>query len=586
MALPGRLFENIFEATPHPYLILQADERFSIVAVNAQYLAVTGTEREAILGRGLFEVFPDDPSDEASSSVEDLRSSLKRVMSDGRADTMGLQKYDIPVRDGTSDFEVKYWSPVNTPVFGTDQKVAYIIHHVEDVTEYVLQSGKGAADATSRRVAFATPAQRMAAEVIRRADELKHANRALKGAMEELEVRESELSRLNQRLTELDRIKSLFFANVSHEIRTPMNAILGIAHLMRREGGTNRQIERLDKLDSAARHLLGIINDILDLSKIEAGKLRLAEEDFALSPILHKAVGLISDAASAKGLRILVDVAGMPRRLRGDPNRLSQVLVNFLGNALKFTEHGKIVLKGRVVEETELDFALRFEVSDSGIGMTPEQLGRLFIAFEQGDNSSTRKYGGTGLGLAISRQIAELMGGEVGVTSEFGHGSTFWFEVRLRHAAEPGQEESPPASEKASLVLARERQGKRVLIVEDDRTLQEVAFELLSHVGLAPDVASNGGEAVEMARRTDYAAILMDMRMPDMDGLDATRAIRRLAERHAVPILAMTANASMEDRDRCLAAGMNDFIAKPVAPEVLFSTLLLWLANTSLVHHD
>ena len=586
MALPGRLFENIFEATPHPYLILQADERFSTVAVNAQYLAVTGTQREAILGRGLFEVFPDDPSDEASSSVEDLRSSLKRVMSDGRADTMGLQKYDIPVRDGTSDFEVKYWSPVNTPLFGTDQKVAYIIHHVEDVTEYVLQSGKGAADATSRRVAFATPAQRMAAEVIRRADELKHANRALKGAMEELEVRESELSRLNQRLTELDRIKSLFFANVSHEIRTPMNAILGIAHLMRREGGTSRQIERLDKLDSAARHLLGIINDILDLSKIEAGKLRLAEEDFALSPILHKAVGLISDAASAKGLRILVDVAGMPRRLRGDPNRLSQVLVNFLGNALKFTEHGKIVLKGRVVEETELDFALRFEVSDSGIGMTPEQLGRLFIAFEQGDNSSTRKYGGTGLGLAISRQIAELMGGEVGVTSEFGHGSTFWFEVRLRHAAEPGQEESPPASEKASLVLAREHQGKRVLIVEDDRTLQEVAFELLSHVGLAPDVASNGSEAVEMARRTDYAAILMDMRMPDMDGLDATRAIRRLAERHAVPILAMTANASMEDRDRCLAAGMNDFIAKPVAPEVLFSTLLLWLANTSLVHHD
>jgi len=391
----------------------------------------------------------------------------------------------------------------------------------------------------------------------------------------QLSAMQAELARRTEVAEAASRAKSEFVANMSHEIRTPMSGILGIAHIMRREGVNARQSEQLDKIIASGKHLLGIINDILDLSKIEAGMFTLDEIDFTLAGLVDGVVAVVGDSVAAKGLRLQVVVEGMPQALRGDPTRLSQALVNYLGNAVKFTPDGSITLRGSVLEQTADDYLLRFDVIDTGIGISPQHQARLFLAFEQADASSTRMTGGTGLGLAITSRIAGLMGGGVGVQSAPAQGSLFWLTVRLRKAqALLAPDPQEPATE---ATLASRHRGKRVLLAEDNPINQEVAMQLLHDAGLAPDLADDGERAVQMARETDYAVILMDMQMPRMDGIAATREIRRMAGREATPILAMTANAFEADRDNCLAAGMNDFITKPVDPAHLFSTLQRWL---------
>jgi len=538
------------------------------------------------------------------------------------------------------------------------------------------------------------------------------------GSWSDIDIRKAAEQAFHAAQAELERAndaKSAFLANMSHEIRTPMNAVLGLSHLALKTDPSPRQRDYLVKIRSSGQHLLGIINEILDFSKIEAGKLSVESIEFDLDKVLENVSNLISEKAEDKGLELIFDIepSVVSTRLRGDPLRLGQILINFCNNAVKFTEEGEVVIKAQVLEDSGDSQLLEFSVSDSGIGMTEAQIGRLFQAFEQADTSTTRKYGGTGLGLAISKRLAELMGGDVGVTSELGKGSTFWFTARLgkgavaprpnllrtdlrgrrvliiddnssartvlsnmlrnmafvvdeaasgeegiemvRQAAkrsEPyeiifvdwqmprldGIETSkrilalpdlsiPPhlvmvtaygredvlkqaeenglenvlvkpvtsstlfdtivavlrAHQEAtghvqiapSFEIARTR-GTRVLLVEDNEINQEVAIGLLEDAAIQVDLAENGEIAVRMTQENDYDVVLMDMQMPVMDGIEATRVIRSDPRFRNLPIIAMTANAMAADREKCLKAGMNDHIGKPIDPDQLFSVLLRW----------
>ncbi|WP_085314332.1 PAS domain-containing hybrid sensor histidine kinase/response regulator [Derxia lacustris] len=411
-------------------------------------------------------------------------------------------------------------------------------------------------------------------------------NRERRAREEQIAALNAALERRALEAESANRAKSDFLANMSHEIRTPMNAIIGLTQLLQRHSRDRVQAERLGKIADAAHHLLQVINDILDISKIEAGKVELDIGDVDLGAIFGRVAELIADRAGAKGLAVTVELPALPvARLRGDPMRLTQALLNYASNAVKFTSRGGVRLAARLLACEPDALLLRFEVRDSGIGIAEADQIRLFRPFEQADNSTTRRFGGTGLGLAINRRLAELMGGTVGVESQLGEGSCFWFTARLARLA--GAAAAATAAPTVTALLREELslvarcRGRRVLLCEDDPVNQEVARAQLGELGLEVSIAADGHSAVEQARASAWSLIFMDMQMPRMDGLDATRAIRQLAGHAATPIVALTAGAFGEDRARCLAAGMNDHLAKPVDTRALHAMLARWLPTSA-----
>jgi two-component system sensor histidine kinase/response regulator len=526
-------YRELFDSNPQPMWVFDL-ETLAFVEVNSAAVAQYGYSRDEFLAMTIRDIRP--PED-----LEPLRQHLERR---GTAGSKGLWAHRR--KDGK-------------------------IIQVEVVAHGLLYGNRPSRLVLATDV---TAQQEADAERARLNAELEHHRNHLE---ELVASRTAELASARQQAEMANRAKSAFLANMSHEIRTPLNAIVGMNYLVRREPVSPLQAARLGKIDEAGQHLLAIINDVLDLSKIEAGQVQIENIEFDPSVVFDGVQSLIAEAVRAKGLTLQIDVSGVPRSLRGDPTRLRQALLNFAGNAVKFTDRGGIGLSARLLQDDAEGLIVRFAVEDTGIGISAEQLPRLFQSFEQADASITRKYGGTGLGLAISRRLAGLMGGECGVTSTPGAGSTFWFTARLQRGRErqPMREHGEPEDVEAR--IRRRHAGARILLVEDHPVNLEVALAVLEGVGLEVETAVNGREAVRMAAEGVYDLVLMDMQMPEMGGLEATRAIRLLPGWAWRPILALTANGFDDDRRACTAAGMNDFIVKPLHVDVLFQAILKWL---------
>lgn len=544
-------FQVLFEAAPGSYLVLDPD--LVIVAVSDAYLAATDTSRDEIVGRPLFEVFPDNPADIEASGVGNLSESLDRVRRERVADTMAVQKYDIRVGEA-GEFEVRYWSPRNSPVLGDDGRLRYIIHRVEDVTEYVaLREADEQREEATEHLRLRTA--QIEAEIVQRSRELQDANRELRRA---------------------NSAKSEFLSRVSHELRTPLTAILGFGELLSMSELDPDQREWSDLILTAGRHLLALLDDVLDVSRIESGHLSLSLEPVSVTTLLGEVADLIAPFAAANEIAVTVDSSeARSCYLLGDNQRVRQILLNLASNAVKYNRPGGTV-NLRAARPTEN--RVRIEVIDTGHGISEDDLGRLFVPFERLD-SAERGIEGTGLGLTLSRRLAESMGGQLDVSSTLDVGSTFWIEFPT---VAPDAIEDARSSRSEIVAERRFERQKRVLYVEDMVANVRLVEEILKRrpdVMLVPSML--GGAAVELAREYGVDLVLLDLHLPDIGGEEVLARLRANPATAAIPVVVLSADATDRQFHRLIDAGAADYLTKPISVRRMLEVVDHYLHDTA-----
>jgi PAS domain S-box-containing protein len=539
--VPAVDFRAVFEQAPGLYLIL--DPEFRIVAVSDAYLAATMTERDRIVGRGVFEVFPDNPEDAHATGEANLRASLERVRDRRVVDAMAVQKYDVrrPAAEG-GRFEVRYWSPVNKPVLRPDGELIYIVHSVEDVTEFVrLRELETRQEALTSELRDRT--ERMQAEILRRSSELQAANAQLRAA---------------------NAAKNEFLSRMSHELRTPLTAIGGFSELLVLDDLAGDQHQWASTILRASQHLLGLVDDVLDIARIEAGRLAISLEPVALADVFTEALELTGPLAARRDVTIRTPPPASDVYVIADHQRLKQALVNLIVNAIKYNRAGGEVRLTLAQDEQRV---VRVEVEDNGPGIAQESLSRLFVPFERLGASASRVEG-SGLGLALSKSLVESMEGRIGARSTLGVGSTFWIELRV--ASPPASTELAAADHPATLATRAYRTTCRLLYIEDTLTnirFVEAVLRRRPSVELIP--AMMGRLGLDLAREHQPDLILLDLHLPDLGGPDVLRRLRHDEQTRNIPVVILSADATDAARTPLIDTQAQGFLTQPIGVQAL-----------------